>query len=157
MKIFLLRHADATHSFPDASRALSPEGIEQIKALAKAIDHNHVQSIKNIWHSPLLRAQQTAALFAKYFKLDCKVRTHEDLVPGGPIDSLAYELETLDEDTLIVGHNPHMEALASFLLKRDSQAPVIIVKKASITCLNHSPNPDQSWILAWHLYPSLLA
>ncbi len=157
MKLFLLRHADAVHGFPDADRPLSPKGISQIKELARSIKHKSTGNIENIWHSPLLRAKQTATLFEKNFDLKSKTFVREELVPGGSVESLAYELETLDQDTLLVGHNPHMEALTSFLLKKNSHPSIVAFKKAGIACLEYSSDPDQSWILQWYAFPNLLA
>jgi len=157
MRLFLLRHADATHGFPDADRALSTKGVKQMQALAHSIKPKAITEIKSIWHSPLLRAKQTAALFAENFDLNCTVSEREELVPGGSIESLACELETLNEDTLLVGHNPHMEALTSFLLKRNSHPAMITFKKAGIVCLEYCSHPDQSWILQWYAPPCLLS
>lgn len=157
MRLFLLRHADATHGFPDEGRALSAKGVKQIQKLAHSINPKAIEDIQNIWHSPLLRAKQTAALFAENFDIDCAVSEHEELIPGGVVESLAYELETLNGDTLLVGHNPHMEALTSFLLKRDSHPSMITFKKAGIVCLEYCSHPDQSWILQWYASPCLLS
>lgn len=157
MKLFLLRHADATHGFPDSDRALSAKGIEQMEKLASSINLKAVADIKSIWHSPLLRAKQTAALFVENVKLDCTLSEREELLPEGSVEPLACELETLNQDTLLVGHNPHMEALTSFLLKRGSHPPMIAFKKAGIVCLEYHSHPDQSWILKWYASPCLLA
>ena len=38
MKLFLLRHAKARDTWPDAERELADFGIEQISKLAKVVD-----------------------------------------------------------------------------------------------------------------------
>ena len=157
MKIFLLRHADAIYGLPDADRTLSQKGVEQMQSLMQHIKPSAVSEIESIWHSPLLRAKQTAELFAQHTGLNCPMETRNELIPGGSIQSLANKLETLHQDTLLVGHNPHMEALTSFLLKRSSHPSMIHFRKAGIACIEYSSHPDQSWILQWYAFPSLFS
>ena len=60
MKLFLLRHATARDTFPDNERQLSDFGQEQVDTLSKFIDSTHFCDVAQIWHSPYLRAVQTA-------------------------------------------------------------------------------------------------
>ena len=155
MKLYILRHADAAAGFPDHERPLTQKGIDQITDLTQRFPQKAAKELGAIWHSPLVRAAQTAECFKKGLGLTCPLQISESLHPGGPIESLASELESLNQDPVLVGHNPHCELLSSFLLKRSSHPPAILFKKAGLLCLEYSSDPEQPWILRWYLIPSL--
>jgi phosphohistidine phosphatase len=69
MDLYLIRHAHAVAADDDAERPLSKKGREQVKRLADFLRTSDAFRPEEIWHSPLLRSQQTARLLAKKLHL----------------------------------------------------------------------------------------
>ena len=65
MRLFLLRHAHARDTWPDETRHLSARGLNQIKKLFSTLDKSMFSDVVQIWHSPYLRARQTAEEFKR--------------------------------------------------------------------------------------------
>jgi phosphohistidine phosphatase len=72
----------------------------------------HLPDTSRVLVSPADRAQQTAAALGRKF------RTVDDLAPGGSVAALlaAANWPESREPVLIVGHQPTLGAVASFLL-----------------------------------------
>ena len=139
MQLFLVRHAIAAASAPerpDASRPLTAEGREKFsravrgaRALGWRFDH--------IYHSPLTRAAQTAELLAPLLK--------------GPMTALPDLARAPDEEMLahiegtsvaLVGHEPHLGALLSWLVTGDpGRGERFCFKKGGVALLVGEPRP----------------
>jgi phosphohistidine phosphatase len=139
MQLFLVRHAIAAASAPerpDASRPLTAEGREKFsravrgaRALGWRFDH--------IYHSPLTRAAQTAELLAPLLK--------------GPMTALPDLARAPDEEMLahiegtkvaLVGHEPHLGALLSWLVTGDpGRGERFCFKKGGVAVLVGEPRP----------------
>lgn len=116
MKIFIMRHAQATFSAPsDRERPLTESGIKKTQELL-SLHKDDLASVTVIWSSDLLRAQQTAALVNK--QLAVQVIEKSCLVPDGQINEVLAELQALNvRDTLlIVSHQPLVGELVSYLV-----------------------------------------
>ena len=59
--LFLIRHADALDGDIDAERPLSPKGLKQVRHLARFLKESASVEVREVWHSPLVRARETAA------------------------------------------------------------------------------------------------
>src|SRR5436190_2456998 len=64
MKLFLVRHADATPGNPDELRPLSEEGREQARELGEQLRRDGIAP-EILLTSPLLRARQTGEALAR--------------------------------------------------------------------------------------------
>ncbi|HQU09894.1 MAG TPA: histidine phosphatase family protein, partial [Opitutales bacterium] len=116
MRVFLLRHADAAPGHPDESRRLTDHGIAQMQTLAKTLPPQLFSGIQSVWHSPYERARHTAQLACELFKITQPLIPCRDMEPATEIEFLAKKLLNTPSDALLVGHNPSMELLASYLL-----------------------------------------
>ncbi len=109
-KLFLLRHGEARAQHPDHSRPLTAKG--QLEVAAKA---QHLPSSLLVWVSPLLRAQQSLEqLQQQGFVPQALVQTSA-LEPDEPLDALLKLLWPVQQDLLLVGHNPLLSSLAHSL------------------------------------------
>ena len=168
MKLFLLRHAEAHGTYPDFERELTEKGACSLADLAERLNAHELANVREVWHSPLVRAQQTAEIFAEMSglgHLPQKARddvTPDDL-PAGVAESLVQREG--QGDLLLVGHNPHLTGLASLLLAGDGGAGLIRFKKSGMLCLSRvethglrsSSRPFGFWELCWYLIPRLNA
>lgn len=122
MDIYLLRHGIAAERSParfpdDDLRPLNARGREQVRKIARAMQRLEL-GIDLILSSPLLRARQTAEAAAKGLDLKDRVQIEELLAPGGDFAELVSaiaELHPMPANLLLVGHEPHLSGLLSFL------------------------------------------
>lgn len=151
--LYLIRHADAVDLHPDAARPLSDRGREQVKTLASFLERSGAFAPDEIWHSPLVRARETAELLAKGAKLSGAVREVADLRPEDDPRAIARRVGPERRSIALVGHEPHLGALASLLVTGQALPVVFVMKKGATLALE----PDGSrWQVRWHVAPGML-
>lgn len=110
MQLYLFRHGiagPAAVGKADATRTLTPEGIDQLKRQAQAFERAGIR-VDRLYASPLVRARQTAALLAP--ALGVAAETDTLLRPGCILDDVA-ELLARDpraDRVMLVGHQPYL-------------------------------------------------
>jgi phosphohistidine phosphatase len=113
MHLFVIRHAIAAESSPDrpdAARPLTAEGREKF---ARAVKGARAMGWRfdRLYHSPLVRAVQTAELLRPL--VDGPMVVLPDLAQAPDEEMLAH-LE--GERVGVVGHEPHLGALVAWLV-----------------------------------------
>ncbi|MGF1485300.1 MAG: histidine phosphatase family protein [Opitutales bacterium] len=161
MKAFLLRHADAENTLPDEARILSPKGRQQVRELASFVKKKLLADVTEIRHSPYARACETAELFKEQRKLEAPLVEASGLLPSDDPLETAHELAAFDQDILLVGHNFHIEELASCLLTGKTTEPAVRFKKCGLLCVERAHDPTTNhpfglWVLRWYIVPKLL-
>jgi phosphohistidine phosphatase len=151
--LYLIRHADALDLENDELRPLSARGRDQVRALGRFFCANDAFRPDEIWHSRLLRARETAQLLVAYVKLAVPVVETTALEPESSPRVIAEKLRQADRSIAIVGHNPHLEFLASLLVQRVEQPAAFVMKKGAALALRPD---DERWIVQWHVSPDLL-
>jgi len=68
MKLFLIRHGNATNKAFSIGKPLSDMGIAEVQVLAKNIKKTDFL-VEQIFHSGKLRAEQTAEIIQNYLKV----------------------------------------------------------------------------------------
>jgi len=111
MDLILWRHAEAEPGEPDLGRRLTSKGLKQAERMAQWLD-SHLPDTCRVLVSPADRAQQTAVALQRKFK------TVPELAPGASVAAVLEAANWPDsrEPVLIVGHQPTLGAVASFLL-----------------------------------------
>jgi phosphohistidine phosphatase len=111
MDLILWRHAEAEPGEPDLGRRLTSKGLKQAERMAQWLD-SHLPDTCRVLVSPADRAQQTAVALQRKFK------TVSELAPGASVAAVLAAANWPDsrEPVLIVGHQPTLGAVASFLL-----------------------------------------
>ena len=120
MDLILWRHAEAFEMRElddDLARALTPKGERQAQRMAEWLGQRLAHSTR-IHVSPALRCQQTAKALGKKFK------TLAELAPDGNGEALLKAARWPDgaEPVLVVGHQPTLGFVASYLLCGQPQA-----------------------------------
>lgn len=139
MQLFLVRHAIAVpHSpeRPDAARPLTAEGrarfvqvVRGLKALGSRFDR--------LYHSPLVRAVQTAELLQPLVDGPCVVMP--DLAKAPDEEMLAHLEGT---KVALVGHEPHLGSLLAWLVTGDSaRGERFCFKKGGVARTTGEPRP----------------
>ncbi len=124
MFVYLLRHGNAADQAPDGSmddsrRELTADGMDKLASACQSYARIMVPP-QRIWHSPLIRARQSAEILAKACDVPQPLEEHPLLRPGGQVaamvDVLQGELLAGLESTLLVGHEPNLGNLLGLLV-----------------------------------------
>jgi len=154
MHVYLVRHAHALDGADDTARPLSVKGRAQVKRLASFLRKSGAFAPEEIWHSGLLRANETAELLVQRLKLDAPLREVSGLVPGDDPAVIARRLARTEHAVALVGHEPHLRALASLLVTGGAEPAVFELKKCSVLALDRAAG---RWFVRWQVSPELLA
>jgi phosphohistidine phosphatase len=136
--LYLIRHAraeDQSDAYPDDSmRPLTDKGQTQAKQLAELLA---AQAIHFDWliSSPYSRARQTAAAVASQATRQTTLETLVTADYTALLRDLRELVATDAERPLVialVGHEPYLSELASYLLTGDPAGVFVDVKKAAI-------------------------
>lgn len=150
--LYLVRHADAVDSIDDASRRLSPRGHKQVRHLAECLAKNDAFRPSRVWHSPLVRARETAELLMSELKLKPAWDERAELKSEADPEEIATLLREVKAPLALFGHEPHMSALASLLVTGRTSPVVFTFKKATILALDPA---GHRWCVRWQLSPDL--
>jgi phosphohistidine phosphatase len=153
MHIYLIRHAHALDGDDDAARPLSAKGRRQIRAVASHLRCAGLLQTKELWHSPLVRARDTARLLAKGLRMRATFVETDGLEPEADPAPAARSLARLRRSVAVIGHEPHLSALATRLLDGRSGQPIIVMKKGAVLALERT---GSRWAVRWLLSPTEL-
>ncbi|HMK56141.1 MAG TPA: phosphohistidine phosphatase SixA [Dissulfurispiraceae bacterium] len=154
MLLYLVRHGEANSELFDPSQALSERGLREVQKVAA-----HLAGINSpvelIFHSPKLRARQTAAVFADYLRPSDGIFETDHLGPLDDPSEWERRLRDRNKNIMLVGHLPYMEKLFSLLLCGFIDDHVVNFGNAAIVCLRREKNG--TWVLHWMLGPAVVA
>ncbi len=115
MELYLIRHgASENFAASDESRALTPEGREDVERVASHVTESF-EAPSLLLSSPYQRAVQTAECFAN--RWDLPIQTAEWLQPPVEPSKVLAELRKLAEQNIaLVGHLPNLGLLLGTLV-----------------------------------------
>ncbi|HKR14142.1 MAG TPA: histidine phosphatase family protein [Pyrinomonadaceae bacterium] len=131
--LFLLRHAKSSgkdESLPDFERPLHRRGKRAAATLGQYIRANEIL-LELILSSPAVKARETAERVLKSAKLDTELR-YDHRIYDASAARLTEVVSQIDNDrrvVMIVGHNPGVEELLSFLTGNSVEAPTASLAK----------------------------
>ena len=154
MLLYLIRHGHAVDHADDAARPLSRQGLDQVRAMADFLRASGEFTPAEMWHSSLVRARETAELFAEQMKKPPQLIETAGLHPEDSPDRILTRLAHANVESLaLVGHEPHLGTLASLLVAR-SPEPRFVFKKCTVLALEGTP---PWWQVRWQISPELLS
>lgn len=156
MKLYVLRHAiaeDRTPRQPDSARRLTAPG--EVKA-ARVLAHARSIGVRpgTVLTSPYVRAAQTAEIAREQLRLSAPAVVTEALVPYVNVFDLWEGVREYfaGGDVMVVGHNPQLSSLVSWLL--GSRQDALWLKKSGLVALDvGAAGPQPRAMLAWLLTP----
>jgi phosphohistidine phosphatase len=159
LELYLVRHgvaAERGDEYPDDSkRPLTADGIARLRKGARALDGLGVE-FDQILSSPLVRAKQTADVFAETMKSKPPVATIDSLTPAGSPAAVIQDLgkHMRKARIALVGHEPNMGELAAFLIGAKVPLPF---KKGAICRIDFAVFPPKGkGALCWFVTPRML-
>jgi phosphohistidine phosphatase len=158
VRLFLLRHAHAVSEEEDPARPLSERGREQVRSLTNFLEPRGGLKVERVWHSPLLRARDTADLFCEHLGIRATRREIDGLLPFDDVRGIARRLSGFGYPLLVVGHDPHLGRLVSMLVCGNTDQEVVDFKKGALLCLEREATKSQVvlWRIRWLITPGLL-
>jgi len=163
--IYLMRHGIAADLgaggvIRDEDRPLTPDGRVKMQQAAEGMRQLDLK-FNLIFTSPLLRARQTAEVVADILELQHKLKIIESLAPGRSlVGASAGHAELFIEigaysfnRVLLVGHQPDLSELASFLLTANRNLNIEF-KKGGLCAIEVTAVPPRGpGLLRWTLTP----
>jgi len=151
MDFYLARHGEAVADLIDPSRPLTRAGRDDVERVAHLAAEKAVQ-VSVIYHSGILRAGQTAEIFAAHLAPSGGVATLSGLRPEDDPSLAAAQLAVSGSPVMLVGHLPHMSRLAALLARGGTEGNTINFVPAMIACYSRE---GSLWKLNWTLAPYL--
>lgn len=159
--VYIMRHGIAEDRGPsgrDADRRLTDEGRSKVLAIARGLRTLGVAP-KVVLSSPLPRAMETATLAASV------LQGNLDVVPC-PVLGLDYDAPAVvaalekysgREGVLLVGHQPQLGEIASFLLTGSTALVPLAFKKGAVAAIQVEALPPRfAGSLLWFATPKQL-
>ena len=143
VSIYFVQHGEALSKDIDPERGLSEKGRKESEVVARHLEKAGV-SLKKIFHSGKTRAEQTAKIFAGELG-NCEISEMSGMAPN---DNVVTFSNLIEDETMYVGHMPHIQKLISHLLTGDENSNVISVSNSGVICLERKKNHYQ---ILWHL------
>lgn len=153
MRLYIMRHGEAAQAGSDAARPLSARGRAEAVKVANFL-LNSGSPVEGIWHSPLARAVETAALVERTLGQPVPLETRTDLVPNASAEAFfdQYRIEERD-NLLLVSHLPFVDNLLS-LLATGGTSSTFLFKPAALAALEGSL--ETGFSIAWAVHPACL-
>ena len=164
MKLLIVRHGAAMDrdefaetGQTDDARPLTDDGKREMKKVAKGL-RQEVKDLDFLATSPLVRAVQTAEIVAEAYGIEVSETTNV-LLPEARLDEFERWARAFrDRKTVaIVGHEPHLSCLTTWLLTGKRESGVRLKKGGA--CLLEFEEEAQRGVgtLNWLLTPRQLA
>jgi phosphohistidine phosphatase len=163
VQLLVIRHAVAVErvSFEatgkhDDLRPLTPDGRRKMRRIAKGLQCM-VGRPSLLATSPLTRAVQTAEILADVYGMKIG-DTVEALRPGSRVTMFAHWANEHDADATIaiVGHEPHLSGLVSWLMCGDTESHIALKKGGACLLMIEGQVRRASATLEWLLTPAQL-
>jgi phosphohistidine phosphatase len=154
MDLYIIRHAEAEAIGPDlddARRALTAKGRRSFARAVRGLERLDV-AFDRIYHSPLLRAVETADLLVPLLERDGQTCVMGELAEP-PREEM---LRVITGDRVaLVGHEPHVSELVGLLMlgwrvfDPESQPAMLEFKKGAVAWLVGDARPGEMSLAAF--------
>lgn len=153
MQLYLIRHAHAVTAEENPLRPLSERGRGQVAQLVTYFRRSGNFLPGEVWYSQLVRSRETASLLTVGLDLSVSLLECPDLEPEADPRRVMARITCATQSLAIVGHEPHLGALAALLLEGSSPLEPFTFKKGAVLALTNRPKP---WWPLWHISPDQL-
>ena len=148
MPICFAQHGSALAEQVDPNRPLSEEGRKEVERVAAHLRKVGV-SAKKVFHSGKTRAKETAQILAERIA-DGSLFEASGMGPNDKVIEFATALK--EDNTIYVGHLPHLGKLVSYLVAGDEEAGVVKFVNGGVVCVEKGSTGCH---IEWYLKPCL--
>ena len=152
MNLYLVQHGEAVIKEVDPVRPLSEQGRRDVDKVAQFVARNGEVKVNHLYYSGKLRARQTAEIIAAALNIPPPVQS-DGLAPLDDPLPWAVQLDEGGEDTMLVGHLPHLGKLAGVLLCDDAEAEPVLFRMGGMVALQGDAGV---WALRWMVIPDII-
>lgn len=147
MPLYCVQHGLCVAKEVDPDRPLSIEGRKEVELVAARLRKMGV-AVRQVCHSGKTRARQTAEILAEQIAFDgiCERRGM------APNDSAEEFVSAVEDNTMYVGHLPHMGRLVSCLVVGDGNAGVVQFTNGGVVCIGKG---DAGFQIEWYVTPAM--
>ena len=163
MQLLIVRHGIAEDKADfaktgksDDLRPLTAEGKDSMERIAAGL-RTIVPRISVLATSPLVRARETAEILARAYEIEIEAMT-DALLPNAAFEQFIDWIGNRGkrEVVAVVGHEPHLTGLATWLMCGTSECHIELKKGgACLLTFRVAPTPG-SGTLDWLMYPKHL-
>ncbi len=159
--LYIVRHAIAEEyaaSGREEDRRLTAEGASKMRRAALGLQKLAVAP-SVIWSSPLVRARQTAEILSAVLAEGARVAERDVLAPGQPSAAVLDAVRGLRgaSSVMLVGHEPDLGGLASYLLTGSPTRVHLPFKKGGAAAFELGDRAEgERAELLWFLMPRQL-
>ena len=152
MAIYLVQHGQCLSKQEDPEKGLSANGVADVQHIAQVAVGYGVR-VNRIVHSGKKRALQTAEILAEVLQPELGIMTAEGI---NPLDDAVAFASTVDmaSQCMVVGHLPHLEKLAAYLVTGQDKTPIFQLQNGGILCLDLYGDSSQV-VIRWALMPHI--
>jgi phosphohistidine phosphatase len=154
MKLYLVQHAQPKPKEEDQERPLSEKGQTDICKIANFLAKGAQIKLNAIMHSGKMRAKQTAEVLTQYLHPPKGIKQTDGLDPLADPLIWIERLAEINEDTMLVGHLPHLAKLSALLLCKGANEKIIDFKMGGVICLKR--DESDIWSILWMIIPQIL-
>ena len=147
MEFYLVRHGEAASQQVNGDRPLTTSGRRDVERIGRAAADRGIKP-GQIFHSGLLRAQQTAEILNESLGLAAAVGELAGLRPDDDPAVAKAELESSAISLMLVGHLPHISRLTSLLVTGDPDRDSVEFAPATVIGLSYQ---NYRWTILWKL------
>ena len=153
MLFYIVRHGMAKPMEEDPERRLTEQGIAETKKIADFLRPLKL-SVEVIYHSGKARAKETAEIVAECVESAQGVRQRDGISPDDDVKKFAKEIDRVEKDVMIAGHQPFLPKLVAYLLTGDQEESVVILPLSGVICFER--DAEGRWLLQWMVIPEML-
>ena len=153
MALYLVQHGRNLPKDQDPDQPLATEGRDETHRIAVAAAKLELP-LGLIQHSPKTRARQTAEIFAEQLGPKQGIQEREGIKALDDVVPVAGEAGQA-RDLMLVGHQPFMGRLATYLTTGFQDPAIIAFENGGIVCLDLDEKSG-SWYIRWTLLPSVV-
>ncbi len=153
MKLYLIQHGRSVNKEEDPERPLTSQGVDEVTKIAEFLDKVGVR-VSRVLHSGKTRAKQTAEIIISRLNPGKEPVEQKGLSPMDDVKDCYNQIDSLEDDTMIIGHLPHLNKLVSLLIAGSESISVIAFQHAGVVCL--SKNNELHWSISWMVVPGIV-
>jgi phosphohistidine phosphatase len=151
--LYLVRHGDAVDEEQDPKRPLSETGRAEVEKIARYLAGLKIP-VDRIFHSPKLRAVQTAEILSSFLRPKAGLLESEALLPNDLPKTWKKKLKEMEGSLMVVGHLPYLTRLASLLLSDDPDKIQLALATGGVMSLRR--DGKGTWTMEWMIAPGQL-